>query len=97
MRVAAISSQADAPNTIATPAQASARPNALRASAKSAEANRRNERSECLAESAAARPAAPTWRMLSSSGGVAAGSGACALSSLTLRLTCRCCRGPAWR
>ncbi|MNI99820.1 hypothetical protein D3C73_1590010 [compost metagenome] len=60
INVPASNSQAEAPNTMATPLQAKARPNALRARAKSAEASRRNDRSVCLAESTVARPACPT-------------------------------------
>src|SRR5690606_36269996 len=62
-------SQPEAPNTTATPVQASARPMAERAMAMSADSSARRARSESPVAPRASRPAAPTWRRLSSSGG----------------------------
>lgn len=60
------SSQAEAPNTTAMPAQARPRPNALRARARSAEISRRNARLVSLADPSVALPASLTARKLSS-------------------------------
>src|SRR5690606_31295930 len=67
---AVASSQAEAPNTTATPVQARARPMAERAMAMSADSRARSARSEWPVAPRASRPLAPIWRMLSSSGGV---------------------------
>src|SRR5690606_13637143 len=68
---AVASSQAEAPNTTATPVQARARPMAERAMAISADSSPRRARSESAVAEMASRPVCPTWRMVSSIGGVA--------------------------
>src|SRR4249919_3184670 len=60
------SSQADAPNAIATPVNASVRPNALRASEMSADSRMRNALDASRPASQVARPVAPSSRSDSS-------------------------------
>src|SRR5690606_14602106 len=83
------SSQADAPNTIATANHASARPSALRASARSADTSLRSARPVSSAESSVARPAAPIRRTLSSRcGGLSCSAPASPAAGSSRSVTC---------